>query len=76
MTIGLGTMYYTFLENLALMLEVKVHFGYVDSHQGEQEVLEVSKKYESLREGSLKKTHPYLGRCPNRGGGLTESQPP
>ena len=28
------------------------------------------------REGSFKKQHPYLGRCPNRGGGLNESQPP
>ena len=48
MTIGLGSMYYTFLESLALMLEVKTNFWHVDSRQGEQEVLEVSKRYKSL----------------------------
>ena len=25
--------------------------------------------YASDREGSFKKQHPYLGQCPNRGGG-------
>ena len=36
----------------------------------------VTKRLTFLRKAHLKKQHPYLGQCPNRGGGLTESQPP
>ena len=31
--------------------------------------------YASYREGSFKKQHPYLGQCPNRGGGGSDRIP-